>query len=104
MVQIHTIDSILKLVKYPKEIKRNQKSITLASHYHANEYRALASYALIYIVKGKFYNKNHYYHLIKYLLFLRLIRQQIVSKQDLEIAQLLINSFEESFPDLYDWQ
>jgi hypothetical protein len=99
--QIHSIDSILKLVKYPKEIKRNQKSITLATHYHANEYRALSSYVLIYIVKGKFYNENYYFHLIKYLLFLRLIRQELVSKEDLKIAQLLINTFVEAFPDLY---
>ena len=47
LTRINTIDSILKLIKYPKEIKRTQKSLTLSSYYHANEYRAIVSYALI---------------------------------------------------------
>ena len=44
---------------------------------------------------------KYYNHLIKYILFLRIIRQDFVSKPDLEIAQLLINSFVDSFPALY---
>ena len=55
LTRINKIDSILKLVKYPKEIKRTQKSITLASYFHANEYRSLVSYPLIYILKDLCY-------------------------------------------------
>jgi hypothetical protein len=100
--KINTIDSILKLVKYPKELKKNQKSLTLSiGHYHANEYRALVTHSLIYILKGKFRNKQHYYNLVKYILFLRLLRQDYVSESDNKIAQLLIDSFIEEFPQLY---
>ncbi len=38
---------------------------------------------------------------MKYILFLRIIRQEFVAQKDLEIAQLLINSFVEDFPFLY---
>ena len=58
--------------QYPKEIHRTQKSLTQAiSHFHANEYRSLATYSLIYLLMDKFTDLNYFYNLVKYILFLR---------------------------------
>ena len=46
---IHGIDKILQLVKYPKEIKKTQLSLTAYVHYNANEYRSLVNYPIIFI-------------------------------------------------------
>jgi len=92
--QIHIINSILKKVKYPKEIQRGQNSITQAIfHYHANEFRAVSSYSLIYIMKGQFINPRYHNHLVMFILFLSFIRQDLVSENDNRIAQILINEF-----------
>jgi hypothetical protein len=100
--RIHTIDSILKKVKYPKEINRSYNPITQAiSHYHANEFRALATYSLIYIMQGQFTNQRYYYNLVMYLLFLRLVRQDFVSETDNSMAQILIDECLKEFPSLY---
>jgi hypothetical protein len=100
--RIHTIDEVLKKVKYPKEIHRTQKSLTQAiSYFHANEFRSLSTYSLIYLLMDKFTDLNYYYNLVKYILFLRLVRQNYVSNEDNQFAQILINSFVEQFPILY---
>jgi hypothetical protein len=68
--RIHRIDEVLKKVKYPKEIHRTQKSLTQAiSHFHANEYRSLATYSLIYLLMDKFTDLNYFFNLVKYILF-----------------------------------
>ncbi len=64
-------------------------------------YRSQVSYPLIFILKDKFLHVKYYNHLIKYILFLRIIRQDFVSKMNLDIAQLLINSCVDSFQALY---
>ncbi len=44
---------------------------------------------------------RHWQKLVKYILFLRLVRQNYVSIEDNRFAQILINSFVEQFPNLY---
>jgi hypothetical protein len=98
--RIHTIDEVLKKVKYPKEIHRTHLTQAI-SYFHANEFRSLATYSLIYLLMDKFTDLNYYYNLVKYILFLRLVRQNYVSNEDNQFAQILINSFVEQFPILY---
>ena len=98
---IHGIDKILKQVKYPHEVNKRQRTLTAYVHYNANEFRSLATYPLIYILQNQFKEKKYYYNLVKYLLFLRLLRQDFVPDIDINNSQILINSFLEEFQELY---
>ena len=64
MKKIDGIDKVLKLVKYPSEIKKSQRPLTAYIHYNANEHRALLNYPLIYILQNQFQDKRYYHHLI----------------------------------------
>ena len=55
---INGIDKTLKLIKYPREIKKTQRSLTAYVHFNANEFRSLINYALIYILKKDFLTKH----------------------------------------------
>ena len=98
---INQIDKILQKVKYPQEIKKTHRSLTSYLHFNANEFRTIAAYPLIYILKDQFSDLKYYYNLIKYILFLRLLRQDFVSETDIQNSYTLINSFLTEFPDLY---
>ena len=98
---MHTMDKILKLVKYPSELKKTQSTLTAYVHFNANEYRSLINYPLIYILQNQFQDRRYYYHIVKYILFLRLLRQDYVSDIDIANSQRLIDSFLEEFPTLY---
>ena len=98
---INNMDKRLKLVKYPTEIKRIQRSLLSYIHFNANEFRTLGNYALIYILQNEFQDVRYYNHLVKYILFIRLLRQDFVSDIDNSNSQILINSFLSDFPTLY---
>ena len=89
---IHGIDKILKQVKYPHEVNKRQRTLTAYVHYNANEFRSLATYPLIYILQNQFKEKKYYYNLVKYLLFLRLLRQDFVPNCNLENNRLFTAS------------
>ena len=98
---INGIDKVLKHVKYPNEIKKTYRPLTAYIHFNANEYRTLMNYLLIYILQNQFQDKRYYHHLIKFILHLRLLRQDFVSVIDIENSQILIDSFLEEYPYLY---
>lgn len=96
---IHSIDKFLKLTKYPSELKKTQHTLTAYIHFNANEYRSLINYPLLYLLQNKFENQIYYYRIVKYILFLRLLRQDYVS--EIANSQRLIDSFLDEFPSLY---
>ena len=56
---------------------------------------------MIYVFRNVFLNTEYYYHLVKFILFLRLLRQDYVSKLDIGNAKILINSFIKDLLRLY---
>ena len=70
-------------------------------HYWAtHEFRTFFHSTAIYVFKDQWeHDRKYYYHLIKYILFLRLLSQDYVSNDDIENSQALINSFVEEFEE-----
>ena len=52
-------------------------------------------------MQNQFQNQRYYYHVVKYILLLRLLRQDYVSDIDIANSQRLIDSFLKEFPTLY---
>ena len=51
------------------------------------------TYVLIFILREQFSDVRYYFHIVKFILFIRIIRQEHVSSTDINFAQHLINSF-----------
>jgi len=66
------------MIKYPKDERHYQQSIKVYTHWNANEFRTLVNYALIYIMRDHFQDISYYHNLIKFVLCLRLLKQEFV--------------------------
>ena len=72
-------------------------------YWSTHEFRTLFHQSVIYAFKDQSTNDRRcYYHLIKYILFVRLLSQDFVPNEDIENAQNLINSFVTEFEDYFD--
>ena len=94
------IDNILLKIKLPIEIKRGTRTISDKTHYKANEFRTLLFYICFGLFKT-FLDKKYFNNFVKYLIFMRLLCQECVSKEDCHDAQLIIDDFVVEFEELY---
>ena len=97
---VEFIDKILLKVKLPYEISRSTRSIGERFHYKANEYRTLALYLTVALFKDVLKAK-YFKNLLKYIIFIRLLSQDIVSRDNLIDAQKIIQNFLTEFEALY---
>ena len=98
---IPSIDKLLIQIKYPSSFTRTQRSFHFYNLYKASEYRNLAFYSMIYIFKHESLNEIYYEHLVKYILFLRILTKDRISKEEIQYSQVLINEFISDFETLY---
>ena len=79
-------------IKLPSEIKRSTRPISDRSYYKANEYRTLSFYCIIGLFKGLL-DEVYLSNLLKYVMFLRLLCQDVVTKDDAIDAKAIIIDF-----------
>ena len=82
------------------EFPRTQRSINDRFRFKANEFRNMAFYDLIGILRD-FLPAENYNHLLSYLLFLRLLTNSKIEKEDIKDADTLINFFNKLFEKFY---
>ena len=56
---------------------------------------------MIYIFKHESLNEIYYEHLVKYILFLRILTKDRISQEEIQYSQVLINEFISDFETLY---
>ena len=88
-------------MKFPGEITRTPRSINFRSYYKANEFKNTLFYIVIYALK-EFQDTKYYEHLLKYILFIRLLTDDIITDDSIIVASQLINDFSSQFSNLYD--
>lgn len=94
------IDKILMKIKFPSEFPRTQRSIKDIDTFKANEYRNLVFYSLVYVLKP-FLKVQYYNHFLLYVVFIRLLTQNSIKKEDIRYSRKLIHSFMSNFQTLY---
>ena len=84
---------LLAQIKFTSSFSRTQRSLYYYTTFKASEYRNLTFYSLIYILKGTM-RDQYYEHILKYLLFLRILNKDKISDAEIDFAQkLIINNF-----------
>jgi hypothetical protein len=94
------INELLQNIQYPSDYPRLQRHFKDFVHYKANEIKSFLLNAAIYVFS--FVLKEPYYsHIVKYIIFLRLLTQSRVSNNDIQLAARLINYFVLKYQSLY---
>jgi len=94
------VEERLLSVKFPPEIKRSTRLLTDRHHYKANEFRTILYYLSYSIFKG-ILDDRFYYNLLKYIVIIRLLSQEVVLIDDIKLAQKLVEEFVEEYEELY---
>lgn len=97
--RIYEIDNILLKIRLPIESSHALRSLNDRCHFKANEWRTLAFYIIAPVLnefKSKYVN-----NLIKYVLFLRILCDNIITVESLDIAMQLIEELIVDFQKLY---
>jgi hypothetical protein len=85
---------------YPSEAPRTQRSLEYYAILKTNEYRSLIFYALAFALKEvmspKCFNQN-----MKYIIFLRILNQVVITPSDLKFARILCDEFLIEFMEIY---
>jgi hypothetical protein len=98
--KISSIDNFLKKIKFPSSFSRTQRSLSFHNLFKANEYRNLAFYSLVYILKEAL-PEDYYENIIQYILFLRVLTKDKLSTQEINYSRHLIVKFIKEFKRLY---
>jgi hypothetical protein len=93
------LDKALTAIKFPLEFSRAQRSLNLKNLFKANEFKNFIFYSCI-ILKD-FLSPLYFNHLLYYVIFLRLLCQEKVEKDDILISYYLIEKFINDFELLY---
>jgi hypothetical protein len=94
------MEQLLARIKFTSSFSRTQRSLYYYNTFKASEYRNLAFYSLIYILKGTM-PENYYEHMLQYLLFLRILNKDKITDNEIDFAQKLINEFILKYEALY---
>jgi hypothetical protein len=98
--RIIIIDKKLLSIRLPIEIARSTRSINERVHYKANEWRTILFYLSVPLFKG-ILPESYFKNLIKYVIFIRLLCQEAITKEEIDDSQKLIISFCKEFQKLY---
>jgi hypothetical protein len=90
-------------MKYPSEFPRRQRSFADINQFKASDYRNFMFYAAIPAMQG-ILSSSGFKHLLMYVLFIRLITQEVISNEDLADAKILIQEFCIEFEKLHGEQ
>ena len=92
-----------KKIQYPSDYPRLQRKFNDFKQYQANENKTFIMNAAVYVLS--FFLKEPYYsHILKYILFLRLLTQPRISIEDIRYAGQLINYFVLKYEEYYGRQ
>lgn len=91
---------MLLKVRLPIESSRSTRSLNDRGQYKANEWRNLAFYLFIPILKN-FLPHKYFKNLAMYLVYLRILCQEQISLQDLDDAKEIFSSFIVDFERMY---
>jgi hypothetical protein len=94
------VDKNLKDLRYPIEFPRKQRSFLDLKYFKASDYRNLIFYAAVPGLCGILHDSG-YQHLILYVLYIRLLTQEIISDNDLQSASIIFSEFHEHFAKLH---
>ena len=94
------MEQLLAKIKFTSSFSRTQRSLYYYTTLKASEYRNLTFYSLIYILKGSM-RDQYYEHILKYLLFLRILNKDKITDNEIDFAQKLINEFILKYEALY---
>jgi hypothetical protein len=94
------MEHLLAQIKFTSSFSRTQRSLFYYNTFKASEYRNLAFYSLIYILKGTMLDQ-YYNHILKYLLFLRILNKDKITANEIDYSQNLINEFVTDYETLY---
>ena len=94
------IDNFIRSIKYPAEAPRTQRSLEFYAILKTNEYRSLIFYALAFALKEVMTPKC-FNHIMKYIIFLRILNQEYIKPNDLKFARILCDEFMIEFKDIY---
>ena len=87
-------------IRLPSEIKRGTRSINDRHFYKANEYKNIALYLSFALFKNQLNNK-YFSNLVKYILFLRILCQDSITKNNIRDSDTLIKEFIIEYQELY---
>ncbi len=93
-------DNILLKAKLPPDTSRTLRPVVDRQYYKANEYRSIAFYVAFRMFRD-ILDQRHLILVIKYILFLRLLCQEVVSKEDVVTSQTLIKEFSHEYQVLF---
>ena len=94
------VDDLIKLIKFPADHPRTQRSMSYYNIFKANEFLSLIMYSLIFALKPVI-PVDAFHHLMKYILFLRILTQDELTKEDIDFARVLIHEFSKDFTRFY---
>jgi len=69
-------------------------------NYKCNEFLNMQYYLLLFILKP-IMKTEYFKHLLKYILFIRILSQDKITKEDIETSKILINEYIADFRSLY---
>jgi hypothetical protein len=95
-----SIDDNLKEMKYPSEFPRARRSFTELSHFKASDYKNLIFYLAVPGLR-EILHDDGYRHLLVYVVFIRLLTQEVISNRDIEDADILFKFFHQQFETLH---
>ena len=97
------IDTALLTVKFTNESPRRQRSLVDLHRFKANELKNLIHHTSVFILKDQL-PQEFYFHMLLYILFLRLLSQDEIDECDIELSYKLIHNFVKSYENLYGTQ
>ena len=96
---MNKLDQKLSYLFYPSEFSRRQRSIRNFARYKANELRNLLFYGAM--IFKDFLSKKYFEHFLLYVIFIRVLCQENITKDDILSSYSLIKSFNVNFKDYY---
>ena len=97
---IPQIDKILMKIRLPIESSRDVRSLNERSHYKASEWLNIAFYLALPLLKN-YLPYKYVNNLIKYVVFLRILCQDTISKTNLIESEPIFTEFIKEYQNLF---
>jgi hypothetical protein len=97
---MNRINNRLKMLFYPNDINRNQRSLVEINNFKANEFRNLLFYSII-PAFGLILDRKKFTHFTIYIIAMRLMTSKDITQKKIEEAQSLINYFVMQYKTIY---
>ncbi|CAF0951785.1 unnamed protein product [Brachionus calyciflorus] len=101
-IKMKEINNYLRLIKFPNEFSRSQRSLEFRNLYKAIEFKNFIFYTSIGLID--FLPEKYFNNALKYIIFLRLLCQEKLNEDDFILSQKLIENFIFEYEELYGVQ